>query len=161
MKYLVAGFISFSALLSLNAFAAAGSAGCGLGSLIFSSNKWYAQIFAATTNGSFGTQTFGITSGTSNCAAGLFGDIQKQKDYVAANLSSLQREAAQGSGDSINGLASVLGCSASNYDEFGAYTQAHYGLVFNSNTSDAVLDNVKAQVLQNSSLAKACPLASI
>src|SRR6266545_2071443 len=44
-----------------------GLAGCGLGSMLIGSKPGIVQIFAATTNGSFGTQTFGITSGTSNC----------------------------------------------------------------------------------------------
>ena len=43
-----------------------GSAGCGLGSLVFKQNDG-TQILAATTNGTFGSQTFGITFGTSNC----------------------------------------------------------------------------------------------
>ena len=41
-------------------------AGCGLGSIVISSDG-FVQIFAATTNGSTANQTFGITSGTSNC----------------------------------------------------------------------------------------------
>ncbi len=44
-----------------------GTAGCGLGSMAFGNQKGAIQILAATTNGLFGTQTFGITSGTSNC----------------------------------------------------------------------------------------------
>jgi len=43
-----------------------GMAGCGLGSMLIQSNG-KEQIFVATTNGSSGSQTFGITSGTSNC----------------------------------------------------------------------------------------------
>ena len=44
-----------------------GTAGCGLGSMIFGDQKGAIQILAATTNSIFGTQTFGITTGTSNC----------------------------------------------------------------------------------------------
>src|SRR3954464_7446787 len=53
-----------------------GTAGCGLGSLVFGDQKGAIQILAATTNTTFGTQTFGITTGTSNCvdtAAGSAG----------------------------------------------------------------------------------------
>ena len=47
-----------------------GPAGCGLGSMIFEPDSGFTQVFAATTNGTSGNQTFGITSGTSNCASG-------------------------------------------------------------------------------------------
>jgi hypothetical protein len=42
--------------------------GCGLGTIVFEGqNGLVSQTFAVTTNGTFGNQTFGITSGTSNC----------------------------------------------------------------------------------------------
>ena len=42
--------------------------GCGLGSMIIKNqNSTMLQAIAATTNGTSGNQTFGITSGTSNC----------------------------------------------------------------------------------------------
>jgi len=48
-----------------------GMAGCGLGSIAFGNDQtMFKQVLAATTNGTFGTQTFGITSGTSNCVSG-------------------------------------------------------------------------------------------
>src|SRR6186713_935077 len=47
-----------------------GPAGCGLGSMIFEPDSGFTQVFAATTNGTSGNQTFGITSGTSNCDPG-------------------------------------------------------------------------------------------
>lgn len=110
---LIAGtLLSFA---SFQAHADVGIAGCGLGSIVFKENTKGSQILAATTNGTFGNQTFGITSGTSNCGSGVAKqvNVQKQKDYIIANLSSLQREAAQGSGDAVNGLASVFGCPVS------------------------------------------------
>ena len=62
--------IAVSALTITGAsYAAAGAAGCGLGSLIFKSNGKFTQLLAATTNNSTYTQSFGITSGTSNCNA--------------------------------------------------------------------------------------------
>lgn len=44
------------------------STGCGLGSMAWRGQRGIGpQVLAATTNGSFGTQTFGITFGTSGC----------------------------------------------------------------------------------------------
>lgn len=140
-----------------------GDAGCGLGSVVFdkSPHVWWKQVFAATTNGTFGIQTFAITSGTSNCGPGITGKREAQKDYVTANLVSLQREAAQGSGSTIEGLASVLGCSSASYEQFGAYTQANYEHIFNSKQPEAVLSNLKSQIGKNSQLSGACSLVNI
>src|SRR5512137_902647 len=49
-----------------------GAAGCGLGSMAFNKQPGIFQILAATTNSLTGTQTFGITSGTSNCGPSMF-----------------------------------------------------------------------------------------
>ena len=84
-------------------YAAAGAAGCGLGSLVFSSNHKIHQILASTTNGTSGSQTFGISTGTSNCnAAGWAKNLQKQRDYMVANFNTLQKEGAQGAGGDAN-----------------------------------------------------------
>jgi len=42
-----------------------GMAGCGIGSIVFADKPGMIQIIAATLNGTAGSQTFGITSGTS------------------------------------------------------------------------------------------------
>ena len=65
-----------------------GPAGCGLGSLIFDADSGWTQIFAATTNGTSGNQTFGITSGTSNCDTGP--TKQSAKNFVTANRVALE-----------------------------------------------------------------------
>ena len=148
-------------LFASNAHAVVGSAGCGLGSLIFKEEIWWKQVLAATTNGSSANQTFGITSGTSNCASGVSAKTQKQKDYVAANLSSLQREVAQGNGDTVKGFASVLGCPSSAYNDFGVYTQSNYNAIFNSNDPSAIVINVKNELQKNPNLSKTCEIGSI
>lgn len=85
-----------------------GMAGCGLGSMVFDENN-STQILAATTNGTFGSQTFGITFGTSNCGkAGALVMNNQINDYIAANKSVLATEIARGEGETLNGLASML-----------------------------------------------------
>jgi hypothetical protein len=148
-------------LSASNAQAAVGSAGCGLGSLIFKDDIWWKQVFAATTNGTSANQTFGITSGTSNCSPGISANLQKQKDYIAANLSSLQREASQGNGNTVNGLASVFGCPTYSYNDFGTYSQSKYNEIFNSNDPYEIVLNVKNQLQKNSNLSKTCDIGSI
>ncbi|APJ04013.1 DUF3015 family protein [Silvanigrella aquatica] len=156
-------FMTIVAAFALLAFRAhaVGSAGCGLGSIVFKGNEWYKQILAVTTNDSTGSQTLGITTGTSNCAPGLFGDAQKQQDYVVANLTSIEREAAQGSGKTLNGLASVLGCDDSQNQVFGIYTQKKYSEIFNSNDANQILLNLKSALQKDTPLSQSCKLINI
>lgn len=147
-------------VLAVNAHAL-GSAGCGLGSVIFKNNKWFFQILAMTTNHSTSSQFLGITFGTSNCAPGLFGDTQKQEDYIAYNLVTLEKEASQGLGDTLDGLASLMGCDQNNYSVFNLFAQKHYKDIFNTNQPNGVLNNIKSLASMDQSVFKTCPFAKI
>lgn len=102
-------------LLSINVFAQEqkagvsrgyGQAGCGLGSIVFGSQKGPVQILAATLNGT-GIQTFGMTSGTSNCKA-VFG--RDATDFIDANRMTLAKEMARGEGETLTSLAMIYKC---------------------------------------------------
>ena len=86
-----------------------GSAGCGLGSMAFGDQKGAVQILAATTNGLFGTQTFGITTGTSNCGESAVG-TSGTKTFIEGNREALAKDAARGSGETIDTLTVLAGC---------------------------------------------------
>lgn len=111
-----------------SAFAAAyGDAGCGLGSMVLGSEKGWTQVFAMTTNGT-GMQTFGISSGTSNCTDGGAVAVEKQvPHYVETNRFALAKEAARGGGETVAGLANLMGCKA---ETFGHNLQKNYDRVF-------------------------------
>ena len=72
--------------------------GCGLGSMVFEGqNGLMSQTAAATTNGIFGNQTFGITSGTLNCERYKdFAYNEKVDTFVAQNMDNLARDIARG-----------------------------------------------------------------
>ena len=89
-----------------------GTAGCGLGSMVFGSDPGIVQVLAATTNGSFGTQTFGITSGTSNCVDSMDPGMAAAA-FVESNREVLAKDIARGSGETIHTLATIGGCSDS------------------------------------------------
>ena len=57
-----------------------GMAGCGLGSLAFEPGE--GQISAATTNGTFYNQFFGISSGTLNCVDGAIGEVAMELSLI-------------------------------------------------------------------------------
>jgi hypothetical protein len=123
-----------------------GTAGCGLGSLVFGNQPGAVQILAATTNGTFASQTFGITTGTSNCGAGLI--AQGTKNFVEANRETLAKDMSRGQGETIGALTVMAGCSDSR--QVGATLQANFDRIFPSEqaTSDdvakALLDTLQA-----------------
>jgi hypothetical protein len=87
-----------------------GPAGCGLGSLIFAPDSGFTQIFAATTNGSSGNQTFAITTGTSNCDDGE-GGTASAKAFVETNRAAIAKDIARGRGETLTSLSELAGCS--------------------------------------------------
>lgn len=124
--------IIFSALFLFGATAMAkssgyGDAGCGLGAMVLGPQKGWTQVFAATLNGT-GVQTFGITSGTSNCTDGGAVAMDKQvPHFVEVNRFALAKEAARGGGETVSGLAGLLGCES---QSFGKNLQKNYDRLF-------------------------------
>ncbi len=115
-----------------------GAAGCGLGSLAFGDQQGGVQILAATTNATFASQTFGITTGTSNCGPGLL--AMGTKNFVEANRDALAKDAARGEGDAIGAVAWINGCKDPR--AVGAALQRDFGKIFPSEqaSSEAVTD---------------------
>ena len=132
MKKLLIGV--FFSTLTASAFAAGyGSAGCGLGSMILGDKPGFTQVFAATTNGTSASQTFGISSGTSNCGSGG----KTAAVFIEANKVSLSNDIARGNGETLSALAQIYGVSNSTL--MGETLKTQYNQVFNSN--DAILIN--------------------
>ena len=129
-----------------------GPAGCGLGSLIFEPNSGFTQIFAATTNGTFGSQTFGITSGTSNCAGGSGGSASA-KVFVETNRVALAKDIARGQGETIDSLSRLAGCRASS--AVGSSLQRRFDQIFtDASASDTdVSTNVLEALRSDAALA--------
>lgn len=91
-----------------------GMAGCGAGSMVFANKPGMVQIFAVTTNGISGNQTFGISSGTLNCGeSGLASNAQA---FIKGNKVALQNDIARGQGETLLALKKVLKCQNSNFD---------------------------------------------
>lgn len=124
-----------------------GPAGCGLGSIIFSPDSGFTQIFAATTNGSSGNQTFGITSGTSNCD-GTAGGTSSAKAFIQTNRAALTKDIARGKGETLSGLSELMSCRSSG--AVGARLQKRFRVIFPSaRVSDEQVSDSIVGVLQN------------
>ncbi len=118
-----------------------GPSGCGLGSLAFGAEPGGVQILAATTNGTFGTQTFGLSSGTSNCPP-LSGPAGAAL-FIDANKDALAKDVARGSGETIATLSHIAGCPDAR--AVGATLQRSFGAIFPA--PDVPSDRVTASVL--------------
>jgi hypothetical protein len=123
-----------------------GAAGCGLGSLAFGDQPGGVQILAATTNATFYTQWFGITTGTSNCGPGLL--AMGTKNFVDANREALAKDISRGEGDSIGALSWINGCKDAR--AVGAKLQQNFGRIFpseqasNETVTDALLQTLQS-----------------
>jgi hypothetical protein len=118
-----------------------GTAGCGLGSMLFHDKPGIVQVLAATTNGTFGTQTFGITSGTSNCED-TKASAQNTKSFVQANREAVSKDIARGAGETISTVSTLAGCA--DPAAVGNALQREFKTIFpNAQVSDvAVSDSV-------------------
>jgi hypothetical protein len=137
-----------------------GPAGCGLGSIVIGPKPGFMQVFAATTNGSSGSQVFGITTGTSNCKDGPGGEAsaQERKVFVEMNYAQLSKEASQGDGEMLEAFADILGCAESDDDlqAFQALSQEKFASLFNDHSSDAVVDSYAVALRGHDKLSKNC-----
>lgn len=106
--------------------------GCGLGTQLWEGNEGVApKVLGATTNGSFGNQTFGITFGTIDCNQGGVVTVQAQlRMFASANLDRLARDMAHGEGEVLDTFAYLMGISEADRATFFAFTQAHFVDIF-------------------------------
>ena len=157
MKNFVFAFIGVL-IFSAPAFAAGyGSAGCGLGSLLIPENG--NQISAATTNGTAGSQSFGITSGTSNCdASGLVLANTEKEVFVAQNFESIMKDTAAGEGEHLAALSGLMGCPVGHTATFASVTQKNFDVIYAEDTADTrvVLSALSKTISKDPILSASC-----
>jgi hypothetical protein len=105
--------------------------GCGLGKLAWSDYKGQKeiapQVLMATTNGTFGSTTFGISTGTSGCTNdGKVMANSKTIMFAELNFDNLSQEMAQGQGEHLASLATLMGVPTEHQGTFFAMTQERY-----------------------------------
>jgi hypothetical protein len=86
-----------------------------------------AQVLQATTNGTFGSQTFGISSGTSGCTNdGTVFASEKVNVFATVNFENLAQEMAQGQGEHLTSLATLMSIPAEQHGVFFSMAQEKY-----------------------------------
>lgn len=148
MKKIILGLVL--SLIPLNVVLADekpyGAGGCGLGSMIMGKNG--NQVMAITTNDT-GTQTFAITSGTSNCVkSGVVQSGKEARVFIEVNQRQLANDIAKGSGDTVSSLAQLYQCQ--NHRQLGSVLQKNYKKIFPQATvtADQVESSIEEVILK-------------
>ena len=78
--------------------------GCGLGTILFEGKSGVVpKVLAVTTNGTYGNQTFGITSGTLGCKTeGVITSRARLGMFMGTNSERLARDMSVGQGEALN-----------------------------------------------------------
>tara|TARA_R110001592_G_scaffold252395_2_gene515116 strand:+ start:13121 stop:13627 length:507 start_codon:yes stop_codon:yes gene_type:complete len=137
-KLLLSAFIVSAPFMTMTMTASAagghGPAGCGLGTEVIFRNadEWHEHVLAASTNGTSGNQTFGMTSGTLGCQdAG--GPLASGVDlFLDNNMEQLAAETATGQGETLAALSELIGVNAADASAFNAALKANFDQIFTS-----------------------------
>ena len=132
MKKLVA-VAAIAALFPAVALAQQNNIGsCGWGSKLFDGQSGLApQVLGATTNGTSGNQTFGITSGTSGCTQdGAVRSSWKTAMFIDGNKERLARDVSIGSGEALDSLAHLIGIEAQDRAAFARVARDNMRQIF-------------------------------
>ena len=130
-----------------------GSAGCGLGSLFFKTQTGLIQIFASITNASTGSQTFGISSGTSNCEPA--NSEESAVAFIEVNRIPLEKDVSRGSGETLVHFSKTMGCT--NPGLLGSKLQKNFTEVFTGNqTAETIKVNVESLIQSDRELRGNC-----
>ena len=135
----ILGIFALTLIFATTSFAAdmgvaRNNTGCGLGTVLFqgsANDSSLLQAFQATTNGTSGNQTFGISSGTSECKQPeKFAQNERLNEFVYANLDTLAKDIAQGGGESVQTLAELMQVPPEKREAFYRNLQTHFGEIF-------------------------------
>ena len=159
MKKLLA-VVSVAALFPAAAMAAGENniGSCGWGSKLFDGQQGIApQVLGATTNGTFGNQTFAITSGTSGCTQdGAIKSNWKTALFIDGNKQQLARDMSVGSGEALDSLAHLLGVQETDRAAFNRIAKDNMARIFPSEqaSTDQVVDGLRRVLLSDAKLAR-------
>ena len=144
----LAAFMAVS-LLASGAFAGkiSDNCGCGIGRMALGENPptVLSQLAVTFLNSICGNETFGISSGTLDCApsAGIASNTRIQQ-YVADNMDQLATDIAVGQGESLNALADLMNVPSKDRSVLYTNLQSHFEQIFSSShvTSTEVVGNL-------------------
>lgn len=129
---------------------------CGWGSKVFDGQRAIApQVLAATTNGTSGNQTFGITSGTSGCTQdGVVKSNWKTAMFIDGNKEKLARDMSIGHGETLHSLAQLMGVRDEHKPAFFAAAKENFDRIFASEhvTTEQIMASLKEVLAESQNL---------
>ena len=137
--------VSLSIVSSLSFAAGENNVGsCGWGTKIFTGQSGiFPQALAGITNGTFGNQTFAVSSGTSGCTQdGSVSSNWKTAAFIDGNKEKLARDLSRGSGESLDSLVALLGVEQQDRARFVQVTRDNLDRIFPSATAST--DEIRA-----------------
>ncbi|MCD6271415.1 MAG: DUF3015 family protein [Deltaproteobacteria bacterium] len=151
-KLLIMVLCIFFAVLITTAGVYAGQAkdncGCGLGTVLWgdkADDNVLSQTLQATTNGTSGNQTFGITSGTLECEQpAKIAASEKLMEFVYANMDNLASDIASGKGESLDTLAELMNVPSEDCNGFYVTLQNNFEYIFQTGEESpaTILDRI-------------------
>lgn len=136
--------------------------GCGWGAMVFEGKDGTAShVLAATTNGTSGNQTFGMTTGTAGCDTSKSIDVAQLNQFMDSNIDKIAYDMSRGNGEALESLASLMGISDRDKTTFFNATKANFARIFtDAETNRAeVLDSLFAVMSEDSNLEKYVPVS--
>jgi len=121
-----------------NHVAAGSGPGCGLGQQVFAGQSGLGpHILAATTNGTSSNQLFGISFDSLGCNGESVVTAAVQRNvFVAGNFDNIARDAAQGGGQHLESLATLMNMTGDDAQRFYQFTQDQYDALFGQPVED-------------------------
>ncbi|NVJ59957.1 MAG: DUF3015 domain-containing protein [Gammaproteobacteria bacterium] len=150
MKKVIFGAI---VLMGSTSLMAESGPGCGLGAQVFKGKSGtVSHVLAATTNGTSGNQTFGMTTGTLGCDTSK--TIQVATLYMDSNIDKVASDISRGDGEALNALAELMGVKSEDKAHFNALLKENFTLVFTSDetTSSEAMQNIVKLMEQDETL---------
>lgn len=129
---------------------------CGWGSKLFDGQSGIApQVLGATTNGTFGNQTFAITSGTSGCTQdGAVKSNWKTALFIDGNKEMLARDMSVGSGETLDSLAHLMGVEAQDRAAFNRVAKENLWKIFSADATADIVANFRQVLAADAQLAR-------
>lgn len=154
--------VSIIGLMSLSNVALAAGPGCGWGAMLFENKDGtMSHVFAATTNGTSGNQTFGMTSGTAGCDTSEPITLAALDQYLDSNLDKVAYDMSRGGGEALESLASIMQIDEQDQGVFFSTSKEHFQEIFSRDdvTRAEVVTALLDVMGRNDKLAKYVPAA--
>ena len=123
--------------------------GCGLGGMVLGDQEatMLMGFVGSLLNGLCANQTFGISSGTLDCApASGFVGREKVIEFVSDNMDHLAMDMAMGQGETLEALADLMQKEDTDRQELFASLQLNFESIFTTSqiTATEVVDHIDA-----------------